>query len=187
MRALTKGAVIGVLVAGVASAVGVSAQGQAAQTDNRLMGTWTFNAQKSKLSNFLPPRKIVRKYEDRGNGMYIFQQEMIDAANRRVMSMYVAREDGREYPMVIQNADDFPSVYIAFKRVDANTVEQTEKSPAGNVTANVTRTISGDGKTMTLTIRAGAGGGGGDDAANSPAAQAARRAAPADIMVFEKS
>src|SRR5262249_26288673 len=140
-----------------------------ASSANPLIGAWKFNAQKSKLSNTLPPRDLVRTYEDRGEGVYIYTQEGHGPDGHRMFSMYVGRDDGKEYPLFIEGADDFGS--IALKKVDALTSEQSERAVKGErVTATGTRKISSDGKTMTLTIRARANGGGNDDAAGAVAA-----------------
>lgn len=184
----------------VISALGVSAQ--TPQSSNLLMGTWKFNPQKSKMVNSLPPRSLMRKYEDRGGGVFIMTQELVDAAGWRTTSIYVAKEDGTDYPLVVSGADTVPAGWIALKRVDAFTAEQVEKTGAGfgggnaggaegvRVRSRGTRKISSDGKTLTLTVTA-AGVAGGDDAAAGAAAAAAGGggAGPQrdpDILVFDK-
>jgi hypothetical protein len=168
----------------------MSVLAQSGQSSNPLAGTWKFNPQKSKMSNSLPPKNMVRKYEDRGNGLVIFTQDLTDAGGQRRQSLYVAREDGQDYPLVIQYADGFPAGTIAFKRVDATTTEQIEKGANGNVTSTAVRKISPDGRTLTLTVSRAAGGGGGDDAAAGIAAAAAARGQTiereVDVMVFDK-
>jgi hypothetical protein len=188
MRTTSWGAIVGLLLVIVALMVSVSAQ--APQSANPIAGTWKFNPQKSKMSNTLPPKSMVRKYEDRGNGVIIFTQDLVDAGGARRLSMYVAREDGQDYPLVVQYSDTLPTGMIAFKRVDATTVEQIEKGPNGNVTSSATRKVSPDGRTLTLTVRAAQGGGGGDDAAGGIAAAAAAKGQTierdVDVMVFDK-
>src|ERR1051325_11356055 len=116
-----------------------------------LAGTWKFNPQKSKMNLNLPPRALTRRYESRGAGLYIFTQEGRGADGSNMHSMYVAREDGQDYPLIIENADELS--YISFKVVDANTVEQTQKLGT-KIVFTATRTVSKDGKTMTLTVKA---------------------------------
>ena len=196
----TAAGMIGGLLLLITSAIGMSAQSP--QTANPITGTWKFNPQKSKLTNTLPPRSLVRKYEDRGGGVYVVTQEMIDAAGWKTTSLYVAKEDGTDYPLVISGADEIPAGWIALKRIDNLTVEQTEKRAnpgfgGGNagggagtrVVSRGTRKLSPDGKTLTLTVTAAGGGGGDDAAAGIAAAAAARGEAPqkdADVIVFEK-
>jgi hypothetical protein len=180
--------VVGCIVAGsffALAAIGVSAQGT--QTTSALIGTWKFNPQKSKMVNTLPPRSLTRKYEDRGGGVYVVRQELIDAAGWKTVSLYVAKEDGSDYPLVVSGADDIPAGWISFKRIDAYTTEQVEKvagggnaggADAARVRSRGTRKLSPDGKTMTLTVRTGAGG---DDGGG--------RGGPErdpDILVFDK-
>lgn len=164
MRKIAKCMILVLFVVVVTPAISFS------QSASPLMGTWKLNPQKSKLVFNLPPKNLVRTYEDRGGGVYIFTQEGRTADNSKMFSMYVAKDDGKEYPLVIQGADELGS--ISLKAVDAYTTEQTEKH-GGNITSTATRTISRDGKTMTLTVKLrGFGGGPPDDSI--------------DVMVFDK-
>jgi hypothetical protein len=190
-----------------ASAISLTAQAPAAA--NPLVGTWKFNPAKSKMVNSLAPRSMERVYIDRGQGVYIFQQLLIDAGGYKTVSVYVAKEDGTDYPLIISGQDATPAAWISLKRIDQFTTEQTEKaapiSPTGATVIGAeaikeiatvrprsvaTRKVSPDGKTLTLTVRAAQGGGGGDDAAAGIAAAAAARGETitrdADIMVFDK-
>ena len=156
----------------VIAAASVSAQAPAA---NPLVGTWKFNPQKSKMQNTLPPRSMTRVYQDRGGGVVIMQQELVDAAGWKTVSLYVAKEDGADYPLVVSGADAIPAGWIAFKRVDATTTEQTERTAGddGRVRARGTRKMSAAGRTMTLTVVPM----GGD--ANGPTRES-------DVLVFDK-
>lgn len=164
MRKIAKCMILGLIAGVVTSATTFS------QSASPLIGTWKLNPQKSKLVFNLPPKNLVRKYEDRGGGVYIFTQEGRSADNTKMFSMYVAKDDGKEYPLVIQGADELGSIVL--KPVDAYTTEQTEKH-GENITSTATRTLSRDGKTMTLTVKLRGFGGGPPD--NS-----------VDVMVFDK-
>jgi hypothetical protein len=96
----------------------------------------------------LPPRKLTRTYEDRGGGVYIYTQEGNGPDGRSVFSMYVARDDGKEYPMFVRGRNEMGT--IAIKSVDAYTAEQTEK--VGTATTTAKRELSRDGKTLTITV-----------------------------------
>ena len=173
MRKVAASLLVGALLVLGTAAMGVSAQAPAASP---LVGTWKFNPQKSKMQNTLPPRSMTRVYQDRGGGVVIMQQELVDAAGWRTVSMYVAKEDGADYPLVVSGADAIPAGWIAFKRVDATTTEQTERTAAGDgsrVRARGTRKMSADGRTMTLTVVPM----GGD--ANGPTRES-------DVLVFDK-
>ena len=165
MRKTAKCTILALLVLAAASASGLS---QSAGQVSPIIGTWKLNPQKSKLVYNLPPRSLVRKYEDRGGGVYIFTQDGRSADGTKMFSMYVAKDDGKEYPLVIQGADDLGSIML--KAIDAYTTEQTEKH-GENVSSTATRTISRDGKTLTLTVKLRGGGETGE---------------MVDVMVFDK-
>ncbi len=114
-----------------------------------LIGTWTFNAVQSRMGLSLPPRNLTRTYTDRGGGVYIFTQEGNGPDGTPAFSIYVARDDGNEYPMYVRGRDEMG--VIAIKRIDAHTAEQTETG--GGVSTTVTRTVSPDGQTLTLTVQ----------------------------------
>jgi hypothetical protein len=114
-----------------------------------LTGTWKFNPQKSKLAFTLEPQSLVRTYVDRGGGVYIFTQQGTEINGVKTFSTYTARDDGNEYPFLVKGADDVGTISI--KTVDAYTAVQTQK--VGEVTTTATRTISRDGKTLTITIK----------------------------------
>lgn len=164
MRKIATCVILGLFVVVVTSATGLS------QSASALIGTWKLNPQKSQMVYNLPPKDLVRKYEDRGGGVYIFTQEGRAPDGMKMFSMYVAKEDGKEYPLVIQGADELGSILL--KPVDAYTTEQTEKH-GGNITSTATRTISRDGRTMTLTVKFRSFGGGPPENAT-------------DVMVFDK-
>ena len=173
MRKVTASLLVGTLLVLGTAAMGVSAQSAASP----LIGTWKFVPQKSKMVNSLPPRSMTRVYQDRGGGVFIMQQELVDAAGWKTVSMYVAKEDGADYPLVVSGADTIPAGWISLKRVDATTTEQIERTGAGadaRVRSRGTRKLSADGKTLTLTMT---GGGGGDEPG--------QRRDP-DVLVFEK-
>ena len=96
----------------------------------------------------LPPRNLERTYVDRGGGVYIFTQEGNGPDGRSVFSMYVARDDGSEYPMFVRGRDEMGVISVT--AVDAYTAEQTET--VGNATATATRELSRDGETLTITV-----------------------------------
>ena len=172
MRKVTASLLVSALLVLGTATIGLSAQ---APTANPLAGTWKFNPQKSKMQNTLPPRSMTRVYQDRGGGVVIMQQELVDAAGWKTVSLYVAKEDGTDYPLVVSGADAVPAGWISFKRVDATTTEQSERTAGdgGRVRARGTRKMSADGRTMTLTMTPI----GGD--ANGPTRES-------DVLVFDK-
>jgi hypothetical protein len=119
------------------------------QSTNPLIGTWKFSPEKSKLMFTLTPQNLVRTYVDRGGGVYIFTQDGREVDGSRVFSMYVARDDGAEYPLVVRGEDELG--VISIKAVDTYTAQQTQK--VGNATTTATRMLSRDGKMLTITVR----------------------------------
>ncbi|MBM3778056.1 MAG: hypothetical protein FJW23_07425 [Acidimicrobiia bacterium] len=136
------------------------------------LGTWKFNAAKSKMNLSLPPRNLTRTYEDRGGGVYIYTQQGNGPDGKSVFSMYVARDDGKEYPMFVRGRNEMGTISI--KPTDAYTAEQIEK--VGTATTTAKRELSRDGKTLTITVY--------------PAASAARMAGTVvketNLMVFDR-
>jgi hypothetical protein len=149
------------------------------------IGTWKFNPAKSKMNLSLPPRSLTRKYEDRGGGVYIFTQEGLGPDGSKLFSMYVAKDDGTPYPLVIQGADNLS--YITIKGIDAYTAEQVEgNNPTGGGGTKAVRTVSPDGRTLTLTIRPNAGGQRGFQGQEAPAPAEAPDPNEVNIMVFDR-
>ena len=71
-----------------------------------------------------------------------------DATGKPTGIDYTATFDGKDSPVKGAPAYDTTSL----KRIDANTTEQTRKKE-GKTVQTVTRKISADGKTMTVTTR----------------------------------
>jgi hypothetical protein len=182
MRNIQQWMVLGLLVL-MAGSLSMAQSPQSAAPPS-FIGTWKFNPEKSKMNLSLPPRSLTRKYEDRGGGVYIFTQEGISADGQKMFSLYVAKDDGAQYPLVIQGADNLSNISI--KRIDANTYEQIENANAnGGGGTRAVRSVSPDGKTLTLTIRPAQGGGGqGGQRGNAPPEPVDPN--EVNIMVFDR-
>jgi ABC-type transport system substrate-binding protein len=73
--------------------------------------------------------------------------QTVNADGTKTSFEYTAQYDGKESPVTGNaNAD-----LISLKRVNDRTVEATLKK-GGKVTTNARRVVSGDGKTLTITI-----------------------------------
>ena len=141
-RALTLG---GVLVLGVvlgADIVKVSAQA----TDARI-GTWKLNVAKSKYSPGPPPKSLTVKVEPSGQGEKV-TTEGVNAEGARTATSYTANFDGKDNPLTGSPIADT----VSLKRIDARTTERTDKK-GGKVVQVLTRVVSADGKTMTVTLK----------------------------------
>ena len=151
----------------VIAAASLSAQ------STKLVGTWKFNGQKSKMVSGPAPREITRTYEDRGNGTYAYTQVTISAEGARTETRYTAREDGSENEMFrVGPANALtPAGTISFVWTDAYSANQTQTG--SGFVVNAVRTLSADGKTLTITIPSNAG-------------QLTGAPPPPDVVVFDK-
>jgi hypothetical protein len=117
-----------------------------ASEQDLLLGSWQLDLVKSRYTPGPPPRSEVRTYVRDKDGMK-------GTIRRR-------REDGREE--VIEYRADFDREYpvmgtpaydtIRLKRIDSHTAEAV-LSHAGRVFGTARRTISEDGRTLTITFR----------------------------------
>jgi hypothetical protein len=137
LRMLIVGTVLGVGVAGVAAAAGA----------DPIDGTWKLNVAKSKFNPGPAPQSQTRTYVETAQGVTLtFSGVAADASPMSGGSTF--KYDGKDYPITgLPNYDA-----IALTRVDANTVKSTQKR-AGKAVGTTTRTVSKDGKTMTLTSK----------------------------------
>lgn len=138
---------IGVFVLLAVAFVGTPAAQSSSAIDKAYMGTWKLNVAKSTYEGAPPPREGTRMHEDRGNGFVLVIQDGVNAQGNKTHSEYVYKPDGRDYPMAALNQTGVQR--IALKAVDALTVTYQIKVD-GKVTIDGKRTVSKDGKTMTL-------------------------------------
>jgi len=135
-----------------------------AQASDPRIGTWKLNLTKSKFSPGPPPKALTVKVEPSGQGEKV-TTEGVDAEGGRTATQYTANFDGKDSPLTgSPNADT-----VSLKRIDVRTTERTDKK-VGKVTVTLTRVVSQDGKTMTVTVRG-----------TNPQGQAVN-----NVIVFEK-
>jgi hypothetical protein len=133
---LSLGALLGVLL---------YTQGASAQATDPMMGTWELNVAKSEFSPGPAPKSQTRTYEASGAGVK-YTAKGVDAEGKPTLVQYTANLDGKDYPITGSPDSDT----ISLKKVDANTIEATQKK-AGKVVLTSKRAVSQDGKTMTVT------------------------------------
>jgi len=127
-----------VLLAGSASAQ---------SKDDPSIGSWKLNVAKSKFTPGPPIKGDTRSYEVQ-DGWLIVTTETTAANGDRTGVRFAAKFDGKEYPQIGRFA---PTVaLISYQPVDKRTLKYTVKDTAGKVTSTNTRTVSADGKTMTI-------------------------------------
>ena len=119
-----------------------------AQAPKGLDGTWKLNAAKSKFSPGPPPKTMSVTYSTVGTDGVKIVVDVTPATGAAQHWEMTAHYDGKEYPFKGNpNAD-----MVAVKLIDATTGESTFKK-AGKVTATNTRTLSADGKMLTVTSK----------------------------------
>lgn len=94
-----------------------------------------------------PPKSQTLTIEPSGQSEKV-TSETTGADGARVVAVYTAAYDGKDYPLTGSNVADT----VSLKRTDARTSERTDKK-AGKVVQTLTRVVSADGKTMTVTIK----------------------------------
>ena len=108
------------------------------------IGTWELNVSKSTYSPGPGPKSETRTYVASGQEIKA-SSTGVDRSGKPATSAWVVNYDGNDHPET-GNAD---ADALLVKRVDANTTAYTEKR-AGKVVITGTRTISPDGKLLTL-------------------------------------
>ncbi len=119
-----------------------------AAADDPLVGTWKLNAAKSKFSPPPPPQDTTIKYEpDGANGIKV-TAEITDAKGQKTVTTYSGSFDGKDFTVSGSADADTGSM----RRINASTTEVANKK-AGKATTTLRRTVSKDGKTLTITAK----------------------------------
>ena len=108
-----------------------------------LVGTWTLNVEKSKFTSGPAPTAGTRVYSESG-GLYTLDQKMTTSDGKEV-PFKVHYQDGQDEP--VADVKGIDSIHA--KKVNDNTWDFTVKS-AGKAVGHVHRTVSTDGKTLTV-------------------------------------
>ena len=137
-RTLRCATVLGILVAlfGIRSA---------AQATDPIIGTWVLNVAKSKFSPGPAPKSESRIYIVAGKETKATSTG-VGADGKPTAGEWIIVNDGRDTPLTGNPDADV----LSLKRTDAFSTEFTLKK-AGKVVITGTRTISRDGKVMTIT------------------------------------
>jgi hypothetical protein len=110
------------------------------------IGTWKLNVAKSKFTPGPAPKSQTLTIEAWGDDGVTFTADGIGPDGKPSRWEFQAKYDGKDYPFKGNPDADM----IAYKRIDANTVEATTKLK-GKVTGTTRVVVSKDGKTRTLT------------------------------------
>jgi hypothetical protein len=114
-----------------------------AQNADPMSGTWELDLAKSKISS-PAPKSQTRTYVVAGDSVKLTSKG-VSADGNPTAVQFDARFDGKDYPITgLPNADT-----IALKKIDDFRATATLKKN-GKVAVTSTRTVSKDGKTMTI-------------------------------------
>jgi hypothetical protein len=130
-------------VLAIVAATGVVAIAAAAAPDP-VIGTWQLNVSKSKFTRGPAPKSETRTYSQSGPSITLVIKR-VGADGNEMTSQATYQLDGKDYSWTGDPSVDSLSV----KQVDSNTVKFTQKK-AGKVVSTGSRTVSKDGKTLTL-------------------------------------
>ena len=119
----------------------------AVQATDPVAGTWVLNGAKSKIVPGPAPKRETRVYAVNGTQIALATTS-VGADDKSVTVRSTYAYDGKDYP--VTSSPDYDTQ--AVKRVDRSTVT-AELKKAGKVVQTTRRTVSSDGKTLTLTFR----------------------------------
>ena len=111
---------------------------------NPVVGTWQLNLAKSKFRPGPAPKTDTRTYTESADSItMIWKSVAADGKEMNVKSTF--KTDGKDYPLT--GSANFDT--LSLKQVDSHTVHSTQYK-GGKVIGETTRTVSKDGKELTL-------------------------------------
>ena len=129
----------------IATLLTVSTAALAAPTaSDPVIGTWTLNVARSTGA---VPKSDTRTYASADGGIKLTMKR-VTAEGKAISAQTSYKYDGKDYPF--KGSPDYDMV--SAKHIAPRTVEITQKL-AGKVVGMTTRTVSADGKTLTLATR----------------------------------
>jgi len=132
------------LFVGAILAIGTLAAAPAAEP---AIGTWKLNLAKSTFSPGPAPKSQTRTYTESAEGIKMTVKTTA-ADGKETTSTLIVKDDGKPYP--VSGNPDFDTVSV--NRVDALMVHITQMK-AGAIISSGVRTVSKDGKTLTLALK----------------------------------
>ena len=152
------------LTLGAVLALGVDATASAAGGADPAIGTWTLNLDKSKYHDNRAPKSMTRTYTAAAGGTDM-KVTGTAADGTAISQSATLTYDGKDVPFT--GASEYDT--LSLKKVNGTTVKSQLKK-AGKVVGNTTRTVSGQGKILTL----------------STAMKTAKGGTSHDVAVFDK-
>jgi len=117
--------------------------------DNTL-GTWKYNAAKSKPAPGASPITNLTLTREAANGGVKNSAKGERADGSKIDNTYTAKYDGKEVAMTLMATGTVFDT-IAIKQVNANTITEERTKKGGKYHSSVRTVVSADGKTMTST------------------------------------
>jgi hypothetical protein len=111
---------------------------------NPAVGTWQLNLAKSKFHPGPAPKSDTRTYTESADGITMTWKS-VAANGKEITVQSTFKTDGKDYP--VTGSPNFDT--LTLKQVDSNTVHSIQKK-GGKVIGESTRSISKDGKELTL-------------------------------------
>ena len=133
-----------------------SAQAPAGKAVPLIVGTWKLNIEKSGLRNVPPQVLQIRQYKLREDGYLVGLAITVNGQGNPSFLQFTAKSDGKDYPEytsdlladLLATGKQTTRTY-AERIIDDYTTEWIDKEN-GRITAQGKKTISKDGKTMTI-------------------------------------
>jgi hypothetical protein len=138
----------------VGTVLAISGTAMAAGAADPVVGTWVLNVAKSKFSPGPAPKAQTRTYAATADGIDLVVTGT-NADGSAISQKSSFKYDGKDY--AISGSADYDT--LSLKKIDDHTVESVQKK-AGKAVGKTKRTVSKDGKVLTLTSKGhGASGG----------------------------
>ena len=118
---------------------------QSTSSDDPVLGTWKLNVDKSKFVPGPAWQSQIRVYQITPAGVSVTWTG-VGARGEKMQVSYTYNYDGRDYPMAGSGSYDTLNAV----RIDARTVKSEEKRN-GKTVGIAVRTVSPDGKVLTIT------------------------------------
>jgi hypothetical protein len=118
-----------------------------------LIGAWKLNLQQSRFEPGTLPASSVMTIEDRGEGVIAATTQAVVAGDRKSVTKFALKCDGKEYPFEVQMEDAFAKGSISCVVREPRTYDFTLRD-GDVVIQRLTRTVSPDGKILTDTLGA---------------------------------
>jgi hypothetical protein len=123
------------------------AASMAAAAADPLDGTWQLNVTNSMYDPGPAPKSVTRK-QSLKDDTYTLVSEIEEADGSKRTLTFSAKLDGQDYPLTGSSTGDT----IALKRVDANTIEFTQKK-GGKVVGTGKHRVSEDGTELEISFK----------------------------------